>query len=105
MDLLLAFLFGAFFANGIPHFIKGITGETHMTPIGVDSHPVINVVWGLINFVIAGLLWTTVEAWNPGGTCLISAAGVVITSVYLAWFWSDESRVPPWLSAPGTGES
>lgn len=55
----LAYIFAAFcFANGLPHFIKGICGERFQSPFakppGIgESGPVINVVWGLLNFALA----------------------------------------------------
>jgi len=56
------FLAGVFLANGVPHFVNGISGRSFQSPFakppGVgESSPVINVIWGMINFVIGyGLL-------------------------------------------------
>ena len=54
---ILYFLAGLFTANGVPHFIKGVTGEQHRTPFGMSSSAVTNVVWGSINFVVAWAIW------------------------------------------------
>jgi hypothetical protein len=49
-----SFVAGVLGANGVPHFIKGITGHKHQTPFGKGSSAVVNVVWGWVNFVVAG---------------------------------------------------
>lgn len=51
-----SFLAGVLGANGVPHFVKGVTGEKHMTPFGRPSSALVNVVWGWVNFVVAALL-------------------------------------------------
>ena len=53
---LLEFLSGAFLANGVPHFVQGISGHWFQSPFakppGVgESSPVVNVVWGFANLV------------------------------------------------------
>lgn len=50
---LLAGLLGA---NGVPHFVKGITREKYNTPFGEKSSPVVNVIWGWLCFAIACVL-------------------------------------------------
>ena len=51
-----SFLAGVLGANGVPHFVKGVLGEKHMTPFGRPSSALVNVVWGWVNFVVAALL-------------------------------------------------
>jgi len=58
---LLEFLAGAFLANGVPHFVQGISGHRFQSPFakppGVgESSPVVNVVWGFANLVAGALL-------------------------------------------------
>jgi hypothetical protein len=48
-----SFLAGLIGTNGIPHFVKGITGQKHQTPFGKGSSAVVNVAWGWLNFVVA----------------------------------------------------
>ena len=55
------FVAGLFLANGVPHFVNGISGKRFQSPFasppGVgESSPMINVVWGIANFVIGYLL-------------------------------------------------
>jgi hypothetical protein len=57
----LQFLGGAFLANGVPHFVQGISGNPFQSPFakpaGVgESSPVVNVVWGFANLVAGALL-------------------------------------------------
>jgi hypothetical protein len=54
---LACFFAGAFLTNAVPHFIKGVTGEPFPTPFAKPpgkglSSPVVNVLWGLLNFAI-----------------------------------------------------
>jgi hypothetical protein len=51
-----SFIAGLFGANGVPHFLKGAVGEKFQTPFGKNSSPVINIIWGWFNFVVAFLL-------------------------------------------------
>jgi hypothetical protein len=51
-----SFLAGAFGANGVPHFVRGITGNKHQSPFGKGSSAEVNVLWGWANFVVAGAL-------------------------------------------------
>ena len=52
MNLLLGFISGMFLTNGMPHFVSGIMGKSHMTPFGKDSSAITNIVWGYINFLV-----------------------------------------------------
>lgn len=55
------FFAGAFAANGVPHFVMGVTGRKFPTPFSVppgtgESTAMINVLWALANFFIGYLL-------------------------------------------------
>ena len=55
MPLLLHFLAGAILANGVPHFVQGISGEKFQSPFASPpgkglSPPLVNVLWGFANF-------------------------------------------------------
>ncbi len=60
-DYVFCFLGGAFLANFVPHFARGITGMKFPTPFakppgrGMSPAPV-NVLWALINIVIGYFL-------------------------------------------------
>ena len=54
-EYLAYFAAGALLANGVPHFVNGISGKRFQSPFawppGVgESPPLVNVLWGLANF-------------------------------------------------------
>ena len=49
---LLEFVSGLFLANGVPHFVQGISGHRFQSPFGYppgvgESSPLSNTLWGL----------------------------------------------------------
>ena len=54
----LAYVVSAFcFVNGLPHFVQGVCGHKFQSPFasppGVgESSPLVNVIWGWVNFVL-----------------------------------------------------
>ena len=80
-------------ANGIPHFVKGITGEKAPTPFGRQSSAVINVVWGWLNFVVAGafLYWSHFHAHMLRSFGLVML-GALLIGLILAINWSKQPR-------------
>ena len=57
---------GAFLANFVPHFIKGIAGDPFPTPFAKPpgkglSSPFVNVLWALLNLVIGYVLFRAGE--------------------------------------------
>ncbi|HEV2412642.1 MAG TPA: hypothetical protein VGS28_02435 [Candidatus Saccharimonadales bacterium] len=86
-----SFFAGAFAANGVPHFVKGVTGQKHMTPFGRPSSAVVNVAWGWANFVVAAGLLAVVRSHirlHPLRTMCLVGAGVLIMGLLLAMTWS-----------------
>jgi len=56
------FFAGAFFANFVPHFVKGVCGDKFPTPFSKPpgkglSSPVVNVLWALLNLVVGYILY------------------------------------------------
>jgi len=54
-EYLAYFAAGALLANGVPHFVNGVSGRRFQSPFawppGVgESPPLVNVLWGLANF-------------------------------------------------------
>jgi hypothetical protein len=84
-----SFLAGIFGANGIPHFVKGITGQKHQTPFGRPSSAIVNVLWGWVNFAIAGLLLFFGQI-HPHilRAFTLTAVGGLLMALLLAYTWS-----------------
>src|ERR1700761_6500828 len=55
------FLAGALLANGVPHFVQGVSGNPFPSPFADppgkgNSSPVVNAIWGSANLVAGALL-------------------------------------------------
>ena len=86
------FFAGLFLANGVPHFVNGISGNRFRSPFasppGVgESSPLVNVIWGLVNFVIGYVLICGVGDFVSGFTLdvLMVVLGAAVAAVGLAW--------------------
>ena len=98
LSLIAMFFAGIFLANGVPHFVKGVTGQRHMTPFARSSPAVVNVLWAAANFTVGGvLLWLGLEQDAPG-VVQAATAGVaaLLISVRLAIMWSNPDARLPW---------
>ena len=90
-DYSLQFLAGLLLANGVPHFVQGISGARFQspfaTPPGVgESSSLVNVLWGFANLAIGFAL---LRGFPPAGDgafvgWLIVGAGVLLAGVFLA---------------------
>jgi hypothetical protein len=91
----LAYIFaGVFITNGIPHFVKGIIGEKFQSPIASpprvgESSPLVNVLWGLVNFAIGYVLIFGVGDFEFGLTrdVLMVLIGTLATAMYLSVYF------------------
>ena len=85
---LLEVLSGMLVANGVPHFVHGVSGEPFQSPFakppGVgESSPVVNVLWGFGNLLAGALLLRYV--WpRSGGGWVAAGAGALAISIQLA---------------------
>lgn len=80
-------LVGFLFANGMAHYLMGVAGKRFRSPLGANSAPVVNVVWGLTNFVVA----TGLIVWrgaDPAWTALLVGfwLGVAMFGVAMGYF-------------------
>jgi len=89
------FIAGFFMVNGVPHFVNGISGRRFQSPFAKppavgESSAVVNVVWGLVNFVIAYALVWAVGDFKCGFTTdmLMVGLGALVGAVGLAWWFS-----------------
>ncbi|MFZ1921694.1 MAG: hypothetical protein WBD53_07980 [Xanthobacteraceae bacterium] len=96
------FFAGVFLANGVPHFVHGISGNKFQSPFasppGVgESSAIVNVVWGWFNFVIAGaLVFAAFPPLPPPiGGCIAGALGVLASSLWLAHHFGRVRRAQP----------
>jgi hypothetical protein len=88
----LAYFFaGVFLANGVPHFVSGISGRKFQSPFasppGIgESSPIVNVLWGFANFVIGYLLLTGIGHFTSGASIdsLVVGLGIVAISLVLS---------------------
>lgn len=85
------FVAGVFLVNGVPHFVHGISGNRFQSPFasppGVgESSPLVNVVWGMVNFLIGALLLYGVGEFRGGLTvdALVLAVGGALAAVGLS---------------------
>lgn len=81
--LILGFLAGALFINGLPHLGSGVSGKSHASPLG-DSAAV-NVTWGWINWLVAVILWHIAPmAEHPRAAFVAVAAAILLVGWALA---------------------
>ena len=82
MMYLALFFAGAFLCNSVPHLVAGLQGMPFPTPFakphGVgNSPPVVNFLWGLLNLLAGGWLWSLFPV-RPG---LYAGFGVLVLGV------------------------
>jgi hypothetical protein len=87
----LQFVSGLLLANGVPHFVQGISGHRFQSPfpsppgVGISS-PVVNVLWGFGNLAVGfAILWSFV----PKGSDVVLewvavGLGVLVAAIMLA---------------------
>jgi hypothetical protein len=96
-ESILTFVSGALLFNAIPHLVRGICGDRHMTPFSRTSSAVTNVIWAWVNIVIGGWLFMSATAVDLAAKRVVSfAAGGFLLSLFLAWFWSNPEARLPW---------
>jgi hypothetical protein len=94
VTLVLMFVAGLLFGNGIPHFVHGVSGEDFHTPQvhrlapGLPS-PIVNVLWGLANFAVAIGLAVLANPPAPSivAEWLTAAAGFAFASIGLSIYF------------------
>ena len=81
------FLAGMFFANVVPHFVHGISGDRFPTPFAHPpgkgfSSPTVNVIWALFNLVVGYILFGVGKVSNGGDWALVVFfAGIAAISI------------------------
>lgn len=89
------FVAGLFLANGVPHFVNGISGRRFQSPFASpptvgESSALVNVIWGLVNFIIGFVLIKGVGDFSCGFNLdvLMVFLGAVVMSLGLAWYFA-----------------
>ena len=87
-NYLAAFFAGAFLANSVPHFIKGVAGDKFPTPFAKPpgkglSPAYINVLWAGFNIIIGYLLLvhSKIRTENDHTGKLIFFVGVMVMAL------------------------
>ncbi len=82
---------GLFLANGVPHFVNGISGRKFQTPFASppavgESSPVVNVAWGLFNLALGYVLLSAAGPFQGGLSLdtLVVFLGALLVAVFLA---------------------
>ena len=87
----LEFVSGLFLANGVPHFVQGISGNRFQSPFGSppgvgESSPLSNALWGFGNLAVGFvLLWF----FGPQGSevevgWILVGLGALVAAVWLS---------------------
>jgi hypothetical protein len=102
MNLLFAFLAGMFLTNGVPHFVSGIAGRKHMTPLAKDSSALVNVVYAFVNFVFGFWLFNASggkleQLISLDTFALTFLAGALFMAIADAWLFSNPKARFPWF--------
>jgi len=93
------FFAGMFLANGVPHFVNGVSGRRFPSPFASppgqgESRPPVNVLWGLANFLIGYGLLAGLGHFGlaPSPDALVVAAGILCMSVILAVYFGRREK-------------
>ena len=88
------FFAGGLLANGVPHFVNGISGKRFQSPFasppGVGESPgVVNIIWGMTNFTAGYVLIFGVGDFVLGVNrgALMVGIGALLTSLILAAYF------------------
>jgi hypothetical protein len=94
IGIILYLVSGVILGNGVPHYVKGITGRPHKTPFRYPSSAPANVLWGSVNFLLGFSLLVfggsfSVPFWGAG---LSVICGLMITGYLLAHHWQNDPK-------------
>ena len=107
------FVSGLFLANGLPHFVQGVSGHWFQSPFGYppgvgESSPLSNTLWGSANLAVGFiLLWFfTPQGSEAAVGWIVVAVGVLLAAVRLSTYFGRvraqhggkvHARRRPWL--------
>jgi hypothetical protein len=75
------FFGGMFFTNAIPHFVRGVSGQSFQSPFAKPpgqglSTSTVNVLWGFLNLVLGYVLVCRVGLFDLRSTDHVVALGL-----------------------------
>lgn len=98
-DYLAYFVAGCALANGVPHFVHGVSGKAFPTPFASpplvgQSSPLVNALWGAANFLAGYVLLVGVGEFRLGLTleALMVLLGGTATAVLLVVYFGRLRR-------------
>jgi len=89
---------GMFLANVIPHYVKGVTGESFPTPFANPpgkglSSPMTNIIWALFNLLIGfGLFKFSKVSFNNELSLIPFFIGFVIITMVSVLNFSNKQK-------------
>lgn len=92
------FFAGMFFANFVPHFVNGVSGNGFPTPFAKPpgkglSSPVINVLWALFNLLMGCLLFRIGRvSFNNTLSLILFFAGIAGISIFSAIGFANKEK-------------
>jgi hypothetical protein len=88
---LVLFFSGMLLANGVPHFVQGVSGQKFQSPFasprGVgESSPIVNVLWGFANLAVGSALLRSSDWGGSDATAgwLAVGAGFLAAGLYIS---------------------
>lgn len=92
MDSIICIVLGMVFANGVPHFVKGITAERWAVPWKKPASASTNVLWGIANWLIVVIIYALFKPDINSFDAACFIIGMGITGYYLALHWSEKKN-------------
>ena len=81
--LILSFIAAVLVANGVAHYLSGVMGRAFPMGFGSWESPTASVVWGVIEGIIAAILWHIAPMRFHARA---SALGVVVGLLVAGWW-------------------
>lgn len=94
MGYIILFISALLLVNSIPHFVKGVIGEKHMTPFGRPSSPPLNIIWGLLNAVPGFYLleWTLSMTLVRPLADIAFLVGISLAGIFLSVYFGNDPK-------------
>ncbi len=96
------FFAGAFLANGVPHFVHGVSGNKFQTPFATprgvgESSAIVNVIWGWFNFVVGGVLLRIFfpPLPPPASVSIATLLGMLVMAMFLSYHFGKVRNSAP----------